>query len=798
MPDTNVLFKRGQHSQLFNSDGTPKITIQDGTFYLTEDTNRLYVGQRASSEANAEINLIELNKSITTVNSIAELPTTGVEVGQFYYVVGGNDPKAENTHGGNILAVVTGFEGDGQGGRGKPIWIQVNPDTNTDTGYEYFEKGANTGMVVSSPTVETANNRIKYTITLHPKKTGVNGASTSTTLSDITADFYVNSSDIGTITSATAVKVSSTAVANKKTTVNVSGNGADTTGGFVLAAGSNVNLTGGGNSDITISATDTTYSLGSGNGGNSDAKVSLTPSVDGTPGTAQNVYFKAGTDLTVDGTTAGEITYAHATYGTPTTTTGTAETFNSGNTKTFSVVDGVTTSNGHVTAVTKKDITVKDTTYTANTITADNQGHLTFTIKDSGNQTSTASSSDNSGSPVLFHKITIDGTEVTKYNQQSLGSFYSAAQVDTLIAGLNAMTYKGTVGTGGDVTSLKTTATAADGIKVGDTYMVKSDGVGPNSGSRAGDLYIATGNETNGVIVGAVTWELVPAGNDIDTHYTFSVAADGTISANPDTGAASVTVAQITGTDPISVAGDASTGVITVSHKSSGVTAGTKGDNSAITSALGYSGTFKVPSVTVDAKGHVTGLSEQTITLPASDNTTYSISATQASGQSAKITLTSGGAGTSTTTNAYVVGDGTSISTSVPSSGANKDSLVITHSNLLTSGTAGTAYGVSASTAPTAGSGVIKVPNITVNAQGHVTTITEQSITLPPDTHYSFSGDPTVTASSNVATAQFSIGNDQNNSTSTSELKISSSSLTVARGTNTNEIKVNIEWGSFN
>ena len=785
----NVKFKRGTQAALNALIAGSGNRFEDGSFYLTSDTDRLYVAQSATE-------LVELNQSIEIVDSISQLPQTSAEVavGQFYYVSGTNLHNGEQNNNGNILAVCTSIAG------GVPTWTQVNPDTNTDTGYEFFEKGANTGMVVSAGTVEQANNRIKYTITLHPKKTGVNGVSTTTTLNDITADFYVNSSDIGTITSATAVKVSSAAVANNKTTVNVSGNGADTTGGFTLAAGSNVTLSGGGSSDITIAATDTTYTMSSATSGTSDAKVSLTPSANGTAGTAQNVYFKAGTDLTVNGATAGEITYAHATYGTPTAATGTAETFNSGNTHTFSVVDGVTTSNGHVTAVTKKDITVKDTTYTANTITADNQGHLTFTIKDSGNQTSTASSSDNSGSPVLFHKITIDGTEVTKYNQQSLGSFYSAAQVDSLIAGLNAMTYKGTVGTGGDVASLTTTATASDGVKVGDTYMVKSNGAGPSSGSKVGDLYIATGTETNGVIVGTVTWELVPAGNDIDTHYTFSVAADGTISANPDTGAASVTVAQITGTSPIAVAGDASTGVITVSHSNSGVTAGTKGDNSAITSALGYSGTFKVPTVTVDAKGHVTGLSEQTITLPASDNTTYSISATQASGQAAKITLTSGGAGNSTTTNAYVVGDGTSISTSVPSSGANQDNLVITHNNLLSSGTAGTAYGVSASTTPAAGSGVIKVPNVTVNAQGHVTTITEQSITLPADTHYSFQ-DTSVAVSSNTATATFTLGNNQDNTTSTSTLEVSSSSLTIDRGTlvngKTDEIKIDIEWGTF-
>ena len=637
---------------------------------------------------------------------------------------------------------------------------QVNPDTNTDTGYEYFEKGANTGMVVSSPTVEAANGRIKYTITLHPKKTGVNGASTSTTLNDITADFYVNSSDIGDITSATSIKITSSAVSNKKTTVNVSGNGADTSGGFVLAAGSNVNLTGGGNSDITISATDTTYSLSSGNGGNSDAKVSLTPSVDGTAGTAQNVYFKAGADLTVDGSTAGEITYAHATYGAPTVTPNLAAddaAYSADGVKESNVVDAITTTNGHVTSVTKKRVSVTNNTFSANTITADNTGKITYTIK---NDQTNATTTGESGK-VLFHKITVDGTEVTKYNQESLGSFYSAAEVDNKINSLNAMTYKGKVGAtadGADVTSLPTTPpTGANALHVGDTYLVVTDGTYGGKAAKVGDLLIASGTETDGAISSNLDWTLVQAG-ERDTTYEYQVV---TLSDKPaiqyrsSTNQAWSTLVDFNGGTAIDIS--LANGTITIAHGNSGVTAGQKGDNSSITGALTYGGTFKVPDVTVDAQGHVTALTEKEIQLPASDNTTYSISATQPSGSNARITLTATGGGT---TNAYVVGDGTSISTSVPSSGANQGSLVITHSNLLTSGTAGTAYGVSASATPAAGSGVIKVPNITVNAQGHVTTITEQSITLPPDTHYSFSGDPTVTADSNVATAQFSIGND--------------------------------------
>lgn len=52
---------------------------------------------------------------------------------------------------------------------------------------------------------------------------------------------------------------------------------------------------------------------------------------------------------------------------------------------------------------------------------------------------------------------------------------------------------------------------------------------------------------------------------------------------------------------------------------SSGATAGSYGDSSAQTPA--YGGTFKVPYITVDTYGRVTGISEHTVKIPASDNT---------------------------------------------------------------------------------------------------------------------------------------------------------------------------------
>lgn len=114
----NIMFKRGLQANL------PQKAV-DGSFYLTEDTQRLYVG---IGENNAPV---ELNRTIRSVESITALnalkgpvgsnANNGVAVGDFYYVAGGADSVS-----GNILAYCSAVDATG-----KPTWIQINPDTNT-------------------------------------------------------------------------------------------------------------------------------------------------------------------------------------------------------------------------------------------------------------------------------------------------------------------------------------------------------------------------------------------------------------------------------------------------------------------------------------------------------------------------------------------------------------------------------------------------------------------------------------------------------------------------------------------
>ena len=87
----DILFKRGLQSALPQK-------AQDGVFYLTTDSNRLYVGQGET--------MALLNQTVQIVSAVSALPTNA-NTNDFYYCT------AEN-----VLAVYNGTQ-----------WVQINPDT---------------------------------------------------------------------------------------------------------------------------------------------------------------------------------------------------------------------------------------------------------------------------------------------------------------------------------------------------------------------------------------------------------------------------------------------------------------------------------------------------------------------------------------------------------------------------------------------------------------------------------------------------------------------------------------------
>lgn len=148
----NVLFKRGLQSKL-PANGY----AQDGVFYLTTDTNRLYIGQGTdrvllNQTVNFASNVQELNRMAEEWRNAG---TEALHARDMYYILP-TATDAENTQGGNILAVWC------QGADNKYNWFQVNPDHDT-TVNEFFAElasGSNKvtmtmGISQSDPSIDT-------------------------------------------------------------------------------------------------------------------------------------------------------------------------------------------------------------------------------------------------------------------------------------------------------------------------------------------------------------------------------------------------------------------------------------------------------------------------------------------------------------------------------------------------------------------------------------------------------------------------------------------------------------------
>ena len=95
MANEKVMFKRGTQEALKTA------SIVNGAFYLTSDTNRLYVGKDGKA--------VPVNQGVITVNNVNALNSITAESGQFYYAT------TEN-----VLCIKSGDN-----------WVQINPDTDT-------------------------------------------------------------------------------------------------------------------------------------------------------------------------------------------------------------------------------------------------------------------------------------------------------------------------------------------------------------------------------------------------------------------------------------------------------------------------------------------------------------------------------------------------------------------------------------------------------------------------------------------------------------------------------------------
>ena len=179
------------------------------------------------------------------------------------------------------------------------------------------------------------------------------------------------------------------------------------------------------------------------------------------------------------------------------------------------------------------------------------------------------------------------------------------------------MVYHGTVD--------KATDLPSSGVKIGDTYLVSA-----NFGDyKKGDLLIANGTESDdGLISGEVSWDKISIDTDTDTQYSFSVDSNK-ISVTPNPGS-TTDIAEIAG-DNVKLEATTSGNKITISHKTISGLTNNSSFGPAANATPDYNQTFVVPRITVDNYGHITAISDKTVTIPASDNTTYEIKAANVS-----------------------------------------------------------------------------------------------------------------------------------------------------------------------
>ena len=152
----------------------------------------------------------------------------------------------------------------------------------------------------------------------------------------------------------------------------------------------------------------------------------------------------------------------------------------------------------------------------------------------------------------------------------------TTAYVDSAITSLpEPMIFKGSLGTGGTITSLPAASSSNEGF----TYKVITAGTYASQAAKVGDTFISDGS----------AWVLIPSGDE----------PSGT-----------VTSVGITNGGGLSVSGSpvTSSGTITVSH----------GDTSSQASSSNSGRTY-IQSVTLDDYGHVTGLSTATETVTNTD-----------------------------------------------------------------------------------------------------------------------------------------------------------------------------------
>ena len=464
----NVLFKRGLSTNL----PLETFQAQDGVFYLTTDTNRLYVGNGTK--------LAEINRYVKTVANQNALNSMSPQTGDFVYIIEGN-----------ILAVyLQTTEGNS--------WIQVNTQgASVDT---YASKiKFNEGVANEAGTATT------FTLTLSRQQKDKDG---NTTNLDATPDF-ITSIDIPIINIDLDYEV-----ANNSVLIKTTGNGANTNGtGVTIAGGNGITISQDENQgEVIVSGKSYKLALD-----NTSFKLKDEKNND-----VENPVEIIGDDNWINASNDnGKLKISHSKKQNITENSGNKQTLS--NKAEISVITGLTADdNNHITGIEKTTLTAQNTTYEVQTSidnTNENKGKLVVGLKDQENNVVSATPLD------ISFKVDIDGKgEKNIHPGNSLGNIYSKEEMDRKFKALNAMTYKGVAN---ELNDLPKTGSIGDTYKVGTEFSID------NVSLKVGDLLILNGDEDVNGVVNSPVWDRIESGEAADTTYVLSSSDDSLPNSGP-------------------------------------------------------------------------------------------------------------------------------------------------------------------------------------------------------------------------------------------------------------------------
>lgn len=498
-----VIFKRGTSENLEALKATNR--IQEGTFYLTTDTNRLYVGRK---DINNKIIADELNKTIQEIDTFESLgAATATNLNQFYYCIGEN-----------ILAYCR-KNGDSYN------WVQINPDTNDTVEVSKFEASAATNNTDSIDIALTLG-QTKYTKYGNAKENSPISDKTATVSipkSMIQGSITVKGAEVALNASAKTdgVQITNTGTGSKSHYIDFVGS-KDSSIGFTAADSSNADA-----HDVITISSPTVSAIATHSATEASIEVKKDDDI------LAKLKLIPGAKINFAPDPESNSTSVKIEHETITKATGTAD-----NTHPATVVSGITTDGyGHITGFNTSDLTQDPNLGASYTLfSKDTEGkqaqtrylgnkQLIIDLQKNGNSVHT---------PIADATITFNDLITTDELKETL---------KTALAGTDCMVYRGPVKRNvlngvsltGDI-NLPT-----ENVKNGDTYLVEADGkFGPADSeqeAKKGDLFIAIVTKNNEGKITAITWNLIPSGDQIDTTYSVKVSGK-TIELDEKAGAA--------------------------------------------------------------------------------------------------------------------------------------------------------------------------------------------------------------------------------------------------------------------